>query len=980
MILGGTRALCKEGGSTPPADLPARAEALRTAEQLAACWQGLWPAGAAAEKLEAAVLRGVFGSVPGGAGLIPEDVVRRMDAVRGNRYVGTGIQIRRDEKEQVPLIVNPFRSGPAYRAGARPGDLILQVDGQDMRGISLQKAVQLIGGEQDTPVTFVVRQPGARETRTLRMIRGVVPFDTVYGYRRDGKGGWTYRVDPAAPVAYVRVSSLTSSALHELRKAEARMRSEGARAVVLDLRLCHAEGDMHPAELVAGALLDGGVMWRVRDVRGRVKECRAGHECLFRGWPMVVLVHQFMHGTPVHAVAAALQDSGRAVLVGEPTWSDGQVTGQVRLPDGKEVLALPTGRVERTTGRAWLLGPDHVVASTRAEMEALGGWAHQADLPEPPPGAKDAPPADPHLDKAVELLRAALTVTVEPRLRRPAALGLADHGRLLFVAQRGGGAVSVIDTRTLRTTAEVKVGRGIADLAVTPDGGRLLATDEEAHELVVLNRRGSGLDVAHRLKVSPYPVTVQVAPDGARCFVASLWSRALTIIDLAPGAGAKGGQGPRVVKVLDLPFPPRKQLVVKDGAKLIVADSFGGRLAVVDVGRGELESVRVLPAHNIRGLALAPGGDNLLVAHQALNALATATFDDIHWGNLVTNDLRALPLADVLDPKADLLRGSRLYHLGEVGRGAADPSGLAVGAGAQTVLALGGAGEVAVRRGQEDWWRAPVGRRPTAVVVSPDGRRAYVANTLADSVSVVDLVGEKVEAEVGLGPLPRLGAAERGELLFYDARLSHDGWLSCHSCHTDGHANGLLVDNQTDGSLGTPKRVLSLLGVGDTGPWAWNGKMADLESQVRKSVESTMQGARPSAEQVKDLTAFLRSLSPPPPRTAGINPAARLTPAGTADVVAMRRGREVFARHSCASCHASPAYTSSGTYNVGLSDEAGHSLFNPPSLRGVGQGGPYFHDSRAATLEEVFTRERHQLKGELSKGELAGLLAFLRGL
>jgi cytochrome c peroxidase len=245
-----------------------------------------------------------------------------------------------------------------------------------------------------------------------------------------------------------------------------------------------------------------------------------------------------------------------------------------------------------------------------------------------------------------------------------------------------------------------------------------------------------------------------------------------------------------------------------------------------------------------------------------------------------------------------------------------------------------------------------------------------VANTFADSISVVDLGAEKVQAEVRLGPRPRLGAAERGELLFYDARLSHDGWLSCHSCHTDGHSNGLLVDNQSDGSLGTPKRVLSLRGVGDTGPWAWNGKMADLEGQVRKSVESTMQGARPSAGQVKDLAAYLRSLPPPPP----------LAPAGGTGAEAVRRGREVFDRQSCGSCHAPPAYTSVGTYDVGLRDEAGNTHFNPPSLRGVGQGGPYFHDNRAATLEEVFAQKRHQLRGELSKRELADLLAFLRSL
>ena len=52
--------------------------------------------------------------------------------------------------------------------------------------------------------------------------------------------------------------------------------------------------------------------------------------------------------------------------------------------------------------------------------------------------------------------------------------------------------------------------------------------------------------------------------------------------------------------------------------------------------------------------------------------------------------------------------------------------------------------------------------------------------------------------------------------------------MSCHSCHPDGHTNGLLNDNLGDGNFGAPKRVLSLLGVGQTGPWAWNGGVADL--------------------------------------------------------------------------------------------------------------------------------------------------------
>jgi cytochrome c peroxidase len=226
------------------------------------------------------------------------------------------------------------------------------------------------------------------------------------------------------------------------------------------------------------------------------------------------------------------------------------------------------------------------------------------------------------------------------------------------------------------------------------------------------------------------------------------------------------------------------------------------------------------------------------------------------------------------------------------------------------------------------------------------------------------------EIQLGASP-PDLRPEERGEVLFYDARLSLDGWFSCHSCHTDGHSNGRLNDNLSDGSLGTPKRVLSLLGTKDTEPWAWNGKMPDLESQIRQSVKSTMQGRAPTAEQVRDLTAFLKTLSPPPALAKARN---------SMDPKARKRGEQVFERQKCATCHAPPFYTSTATYDVGLRDEAGASHFNPPSLRGLSQAGPYFHDNRANTLEEVFARYRHRLADQLSAEEISDLLHFLNSL
>src|SRR5262249_25221844 len=225
-----------------------------------------------------------------------------------------------------------------------------------------------------------------------------------------------------------------------------------------------------------------------------------------------------------------------------------------------------------------------------------------------------------------------------------------------------------------------------------------------------------------------------------------------------------------------------------------------------------------------------------------------------------------------------------------------------------------------------------VGRRPTALAVAPDASRAYVADTLGDAIAVVDLQKARRIADIALGPQPDLTSSQRGEMLFHDAHLSHDGWMSCHRCHSDGHTSGRLADTLADGSFSTPKRVLSLLGAGDTAPWAWNGAMPDLETQVRRSIESTMQGRKPSAQQVGDLVAYLKSLSPPPSRQ-------RLR--GILDKAALHRGEAVFAKQACTICHMPPLFTSAKTYEVGLADELGQRKFNPPSLRGLSQGGPF---------------------------------------
>jgi YVTN family beta-propeller protein len=555
--------------------------------------------------------------------------------------------------------------------------------------------------------------------------------------------------------------------------------------------------------------------------------------------------------------------------------------------------------------------------------------------------------------------------------RGPVSLILADDGKTLLAANRRAGSISTVDATAGRVVGEVSIGKSLSALAAVPGGQFLLATDEAAHELVLISRQENSLQTVARLPVDEYPVSIRVSPDGKQSYVASLWSRRLSIINLQLDADGKMPAGLALASVIPLPFAPRQQLLVEDGKRLLVADSFGGKLAVIDTASGAIEAIRQLPAHNIRGLALNADGSRLLISHQILNALARTTPDDVHWGMLMGNVVRSLKLTNVLDKEADILRGSLAHPIGESGNAAADPAAIALTAGGEIAVVMSGIGEIGFFPEDDSAFRrVSLGGRPTELAVSPDARRVFVADELSDTISVVDVKEARRTAEISLGPLPELSLADRGERLFYDGRLSHDGWMSCHSCHTDGHSNGLLNDNLGDGGFGAPKRVLSLLGVGRTGPWAWNGEMAELDAQIKKSIETTMRGKKPKDDQVEALAAFVRTLTPAPP----------LNPKSQSDQEAIKRGREIFAERQCGRCHTPPEYTSEATYDVGLKDQFNYAKFNPPSLRGVSQRDALFHDNRAANLEEVFTRFKHQIEGELPEKDVADLAAFLRSL
>ena len=553
-------------------------------------------------------------------------------------------------------------------------------------------------------------------------------------------------------------------------------------------------------------------------------------------------------------------------------------------------------------------------------------------------------------------------------LRRPIAMALSTDESQLFVAHRNTGSISVINLADRTVSNEITVGQQLSDLQPVTDS-LLLATDEAQHQLLVISVDGDNLRVQHRVATPPYPVRIAASADGSTCYVTCLWPRQLVKITLT----SPQGKAPRREQVTNLPIAPRDLLLLEPEQRLIVADSFAGQLAVIDTPTQQVQHVSTFPGHNVRGLALSQDRQMLIIAHQMLNELGHTVRNDVHWGLVMSNDLRWLQLNRVLSNSDDLYRNGQMHPLGEAGKAMGDPTNLAVATDGTVVVTLGGVAEVAFGK-QTDFsmGRTRVGVRPSAVVLAEKSNRAYVCNMYDDSISIVDLQSRQSTAEISLGPQRTLTTAEQGEILFHDARLSHDSWMSCHSCHTDGHTNGMLNDNFNDQSFGAPKRVMSLLGHANTAPFRWNGSATDLHQQIRDSIKNTMQADREVAEQEVDaLAAYLHTLPAPPPIDLM---------RGERNASLVQAGKRIFESRQCTNCHQPDTYTTPDIYDVGIVDQLGRKRFNPPSLIGVGQRGPYFHDNRAATLSDVFVRHHHQIEGDLTPKELQALLAFLRHL
>lgn len=260
-----------------------------------------------------------------------------------NEHVGgsfTGIGAHIDIHENRLRIVAPMDNSPAWKSGVMPGDIVLEIDGNDTYGIDIYDAMQQLKGEAGTDVTVKVRNRTGK-IQTLKITRDTIKIDSVLGYRRNPGNGYDYMIDPTRKIAYVRLTQFGETSLKEIEETLARLKSQGMSALILDLRN-NGGGLLDGAAGISDLFLTGGKTIVSTKGKGPATETLiSSDDTLLPDLPLVVLINE-NSASASEIVAGAVRDNDRALLVGSRSFGKGSVQQLLELDDGSSALKLTT--------------------------------------------------------------------------------------------------------------------------------------------------------------------------------------------------------------------------------------------------------------------------------------------------------------------------------------------------------------------------------------------------------------------------------------------------------------------------------------------------------------------------------------------------------------------------------------------------------------------------------------------------------------
>ncbi|MFN2243960.1 MAG: S41 family peptidase [Anaerolineae bacterium] len=254
--------------------------------------------------------------------LSPEMVQEQHNFTQG-QFEGIGAYV--EMKEGHVVIVAPMDGSPAQQAGLHPGDIILKVNGENVAGLPIDQVVSRILGPAGTSVALTILTPETGQTRDVTLVRAHITLQNVF-----------WQQLPGTQIAHVRIVAFSKGVTDDLRQALGEIKQRGLAGIILDLR-SNPGGLLSEAVGTASQFLTGGNVLLEKDAQGAITPVPVQEGGLAPDLPLVVLIDP---GTASAAeiVSGALQDAGRAKLVGETTFGTGTVLNQFGLSDGSALL------------------------------------------------------------------------------------------------------------------------------------------------------------------------------------------------------------------------------------------------------------------------------------------------------------------------------------------------------------------------------------------------------------------------------------------------------------------------------------------------------------------------------------------------------------------------------------------------------------------------------------------------------------------
>jgi carboxyl-terminal processing protease len=282
-------------------------------------------------------IKGMLETLDPHSNFLPPDVFKDMKIDTSGKFGGLGIEI--GMKDNVLTVVAPIEDTPAWKAGLKPNDRIVKINGETTKGMTLTEAVAKMRGKKGTDVNLAVYREGWEKIREIHVTRDTIKIQSV---KSD-------ELEPA--FGYVRLTSFNESAASDIKKALDRLeQKQKLRGLVFDMRT-NPGGLLDQAVEVSSLFIDDGVVvstvGRNKDVR-ETKYAKKGSAR--KDFPVAILVNSST-ASAAEIVAGALQDHHRAIVMGQPTFGKGSVQTVIEL--GNEIgLKLTIARYYTPSGKS----------------------------------------------------------------------------------------------------------------------------------------------------------------------------------------------------------------------------------------------------------------------------------------------------------------------------------------------------------------------------------------------------------------------------------------------------------------------------------------------------------------------------------------------------------------------------------------------------------------------------------------------------